>query len=79
MWAGSLEIALEATRSARAYLATQVGRVEDAISGTDLGADPVTGFGIGVEVDLPIGPFRLEWGNADGVRDRFDVMLGARF
>lgn len=79
MWAGSLELALEASRQARAYLAAQVGHVEDALSGADLDADPVTGFGIGAEVELPIGPLRIEWGTAGSIRDRFDVLLGARF
>ena len=79
MWAGSLEIALEASRSARAYVAGQVGQVDEAISGADLGATPAIGLGIGAEIDLPIGPLRIEWGTVNGTRDRFDIILGPRF
>jgi predicted acylesterase/phospholipase RssA len=79
MLAGSLELAVEATRQARAYLAGQMGRVEEAVSGDDIGPGAVAGFGIGAEVGLPIGPLRIEWGIAGSGRERFDILLGMRF
>lgn len=79
MWAGSFELAVEATRQARAYVAAQIGQVGDPLSGQDLGPGAIAGFGIGVELGLPVGPFRLEWGIADGGRKRVDVLLGTRF
>lgn len=79
MWALSAELALEATRQARAYVATQLGSVEEAVSGAELGPETVGGLGIGAEVELPIGPLRLEWGFASQGRDRFDIILGTRF
>ena len=79
MFAASLELALEAARQARVYLATQVGQVEDAVSGADLGDKARTGYGIGAEVDLPVGPLRVEWGTISRQRNRFDIMLGHRF
>ena len=79
MWAGSLELSIEAARSARVYAATQVGQVEQAVSGTDLGDRAHGGFGLGAEVELPVGPLRAEWGTISRVRNRFDIMLGHRF
>jgi hypothetical protein len=79
MWAGSLELALDAARQARVYAASQIGKVEDAVSGSDLGTKPRVGFGLGAEVELPVGPLRIEWGTISHERNRFDIMLGHRF
>ncbi len=79
MWAGSVEFALEASRQARLYVATQVGKVEHVVSGSDLGATPRVGFGIGGEIESPVGPVRLEWGTVGHHHDRWDVMVGPRF
>ncbi|MGH3054250.1 MAG: hypothetical protein ACRDL7_04645, partial [Gaiellaceae bacterium] len=79
MWAGSIELSLEAARSARVYAATQVGQVEDAVSGKDLGDRAHGAFGLGAEVELPVGPLRAEWGIISHERNRFDIMLGHRF
>jgi NTE family protein len=79
MWAGSLELALEAARQARVYVAGQVGQVEDAVSGTDLGDKAHAAFGLGAEMELPVGPLRAEWGTISRERNRFDIMLGHRF
>ncbi len=75
----SLELAVEAGRQARAYLGIQSGRVNDAVSGADLGPDPVGGIGLGAEIDLPTGPLRVEWGASSAGHRRFDFQLGARF
>jgi predicted acylesterase/phospholipase RssA len=75
----SLELAVEASRQARAYLGVQSGRVNDAVSGADLGPDPIAGIGIGAEIDLPTGPMRVEWGASSAGHRRFDFQLGARF
>jgi predicted acylesterase/phospholipase RssA len=79
MWAGSLELALEASRQARAYVSGQIGRVYEPVSGADLGPDAVIGLGVGAQVDLPIGPLRVEWGISSAGRDRIDIILGGRF
>jgi len=78
MWAGSFEFGVEALRHARAYVATQIGEVKEPVSGLDLGSRAV-GFGIGAELELPIGPLAIEWGAVDRGRERFDVLLGVRF
>jgi len=75
----SLELAIEAQRQARLYIAAQSGRVNDAVSGVDLGEDPVSGIGVGGEVDLPTGPLRIEYGACTAGRRRLDIMLGTRF
>ena len=75
----SLEFAIEAERQARVYVAVQSGRVQEAVSGADLGVDAVGGFGIGASVDLPIGPLQIEWGASTAGRQRLDLMLGTRF
>jgi hypothetical protein len=77
--AGSLEFAIEAGRQARLYVAGQAGRVDDAVSGADLGPDLALGAALGAEVQLPLGPLRAEWGAASAGRRRFDVQLGTRF
>jgi hypothetical protein len=79
MIAGSLELALDAARQARVYIATQVGEVEDVVSGADLGHEAHEGYGIGAEVELPVGPLRAEWGALSRQRNRFDIVLGHRF
>jgi outer membrane translocation and assembly module TamA len=76
---GSLELALEAARQARVYIATQVGEVDAAVSGADLGEQAHEGYGIGAEVELPVGPLRAEWGTISRQRNRFDIVLGHRF
>ncbi|TMQ57466.1 MAG: hypothetical protein E6K72_03645 [Candidatus Eisenbacteria bacterium] len=75
----SLELAIEAERQARVYVAAQSGRVDDAVSGADLGADAVAGLGLGATLELPIGPLQIEWGASTGGRRRLDLMLGTRF
>jgi hypothetical protein len=75
----SLELAIEAGRQARAYVAAQSGKVEEAASGADLGTEPVSGIGIGAEIELPMGPLRLEYGACSAGRRRLDLALGARF
>jgi NTE family protein len=75
----SLEFAIEAERQARVYIAAQSGRVQEAVSGADLGVDAVGGFGLGAAVDLPIGPLQIEWGASTAGRQRLDLMLGTRF
>ena len=79
MWAGSLELSLEAARQARVYLAGQVGQVLHAVSGTDLGDRARDGVGVGAEIELPVGPLRAEWGTLGRERNRFDIMLGHAF
>jgi hypothetical protein len=78
-YSGSLELALESPRQARAYVAGQIGIVDDAVSGADLGSGAVAGLGIGGSVNLPIGPLEAEWGVCTAGRSRFDVLLGTRF
>lgn len=78
-YGGSLELAFEPSRQVRFYIEGQVGRVEDAVSGDDLGTDAVGGCGVGLEASLPIGPLRFEYGFNTANRDRVDVMLGTRF
>jgi hemolysin activation/secretion protein len=78
-YAFSLELAIEAQRQARVYLAAQSGRVDDAVSGADLGVDGVGGAAIGATVELPIGPLQIEWGACTAGRSRLDLMLGTRF
>ena len=75
----SLELAIEAERQARVYVAAQSGRVDDAVSGADLGADAVAGLGLGATLELPIGPLQIEWGASSAGRRRLDLMLGTRF
>jgi hypothetical protein len=79
MWAGSAELAFEASRHARIYVASQIGSVEEAVSGGDLGDETVAGLGIGAELELPIGTLLIEGGVASAGRDRLDFMLGTRF
>jgi hypothetical protein len=79
MWAASLTLALESSRNARFYLASQVGEVKEAASGTDIGPGAQTGVGLGAELDLPPGPLRLEWGTSSIGRHRLDFILGVRF
>jgi predicted acylesterase/phospholipase RssA len=75
----SLRLAVEAGRQARAYVSAQSGVVQDAVSGADMGEDPVEGAGVGAEVDLPFGLMRVEWGASSAGHRRFDFLLGARF
>ena len=49
------------------------------MSGLDLGPDPVSGAGIGGEIELPIGLFRMEWGACSAGRSWLDVLVGTRF
>ena len=79
MWATSMSVALEGSRNARLYVEGQVGEVKDAASGTDIGPGAQTGVGLGVELDLPPGPLRLEWGTSSVGRHRLDFIFGIRF
>jgi NTE family protein len=78
-WAAALELAFEPSRQVRFYAESQVGKVEDAVSGADFGTEAIFGFGIGAEASLPIGPLRLEYGANSANRDRIDLLLGTRF
>jgi len=79
-YSASAELAIESSRLSRLYVATQLGKVEDAVSGLDMGpGEAILGFGIGGSIELPIGPLQMEWGKASAGRSRIDVLLGTRF
>ena len=75
----SAELAFEASRQVRVYAGAQSGKVTDAVSGLDLGPDPVGGLGLGLELQLPFGLFQMEVGASSSGRRRFDINLGTRF
>jgi hypothetical protein len=79
MVAGELRVAREIANVVSLYVTGQAGAVEDLVSGADLGTRPRAAFGAGGEVATPFGPLRLDWGQAEGGRQRFDLMLGERF
>jgi len=79
MLAGELRVAREIANVISLYVTGQAGAVEDLVSGADLGTRPRAAFGAGGEVATPFGPLRLDWGQAEGGRQRFDLMLGERF
>jgi len=79
-YAASAELAVKSSRLSRVYVATQIGKVEDAVSGLDMGpGEAIVGFGIGGSIELPIGPLQMEWGTASAGRSRIDLLLGTRF
>jgi predicted acylesterase/phospholipase RssA len=79
-YSGSVELAIESSRLSRLYVATQLGKVEGAVSGLDMGpGEAILGFGLGGSIELPIGPLQIEWGTASAGRSRIDVLLGTRF
>jgi hypothetical protein len=79
MIAGELRVAREIANVFSLYVTGQVGAVDDPVSGADLGTRPRTAFGTGGEIATPFGPLRLDWGQAEGGRQRLDLMLGERF
>jgi hypothetical protein len=79
MLQGSLELAIEAGRQARAYVGVQSGGVTDPVSGAELGPGALTGLALGASLNLPMGPLELEWGLNTAGRRRVDVQLGMRF
>jgi predicted acylesterase/phospholipase RssA len=79
MLAGELRVAREFSNVFSLYIAGQVGEVQDAVSGADLGTRPRAAFGLGGELATPFGPLRLDWGHTERGRQRFDMMLGERF
>jgi predicted acylesterase/phospholipase RssA len=78
-YAGAIEAAFEPSRQARFYFESQVGKVEDAVSGREFGNDAIVGYGVGAEASLPIGPLRVEYGWNTANRDRVDIILGTSF
>jgi predicted acylesterase/phospholipase RssA len=79
MLAAELRVAREIANVFSLYVTGQVGVATDLVSGADLGTRPRSAFGAGAELATPFGPFRLDWGQAQGGRQRLDLMLGERF
>lgn len=62
-----------------AYVYAQAGRVTETMSRPDLAGALHVAAGLGVQVDVPFGPLRLDWGLNDEGEDRLEFMLGQGF
>ncbi len=61
------------------FAALQAGRVEDAIGRPDLSGAIRFAGDFGVQIDVPLGPLRIDWGITEGGQNRVDLAFGQYF